>query len=342
MPEHISLKKLSAELTVCGDPHVTPASIDKAAILFDIFEDIGNDVIILGDLFEFKEIVRGQCMNFVMDKIKRSKLHYIILVGNHDWFNLDCKDHSLRPLKELPNVTIVDKPMAMNLDSRAALFLPYFDNIEALKKELQEAEAGGTDFVFMHQGVVGFDYGNGHMADGNGHGEMTADIVSGFLRVISGHFHKYAEEGNLTFLGTPYSHTFGETDQTKYLAVLRPHENEFELIETPFPRHRTLNIDLSKKSAIANLKKVLKDSKDEFRVILTGTEMQIKAVDQKEFSSVKFLEDATDSGQVEDVKLSETDSNEKKFLTWAKDIKQLDEETIALGLELLSNNVIKG
>lgn len=320
--------------TLIGDPHVTHASLDKIDVLFDIIEDLGNDTIILGDLFDTKEIVRGRCLNLVKRRLKNSKLKFYILVGNHDWFNLDCLEHSLEVLSELPNVTIVDAPFKMNMDSRSALLLPYYDDMSALKRVLAEAKEGGTDFVFMHQGIIGFDYGNGYMADGNGHGEMKRETLDGFLRVVSGHFHKFAEDGNFMFLGTPFSHSHGETDQTKYIAVLEPHENKLELLETPFPRHRTLNFVCSKKNSGALLKKQLND-KDIFRVKLIGTEMEIKAIDQTQFQGVKFLESPTDAEQVESASIAETDSNEQKFLTWARDIKGLDDDTIKMGLELL-------
>lgn len=320
--------------TVSGDPHITHASLDKAEVLFDIFEDIGNDVIILGDLFDTKEIVRGKCMNFVLRRIRKSKLHFYIMVGNHDWFNLDCLDHSLEPLKDLKNVTIVDKPFSFNMDSRTALLLPYYDDLDQLKAILKDAKEGGTDYVFMHQGLIGFDYGNGHMADGSGHGEIDGGILKGFSRVVLGHFHKFAELENSMFLGTPFSHSHGETDQVKYIGVFDSDANTMELLETPFARHRTVEIDCSKKNVKSTLKKLL-NGKDIFRIKLIGTEMEIKAIDQTEFQGVKFLEEATDGEQVESASLNETDSNETKFLSWAKDIKGLDDETIKLGLEIL-------
>jgi DNA repair exonuclease SbcCD nuclease subunit len=324
--------------TIVGDPHVTHKSLDKAALLFDILEDIGNPVVILGDLFDTKEIVRGKCLNFVLKRLSESKLHFYILVGNHDWFNLDCKEHSLEALKTLKNVSIVDKPFRMNMDSRAVLMLPYYDNMEALKAELAEAKEGGTDFVFMHQGVVGFDYGNGYIADGNGHGEIKPDFLQGFTRIISGHFHKYAEDGNLMFLGTPFSHTFGESDQKKYIGILSPHENELELLETPFPKHRTVEVDCSKPDALKKLKKQMND-KDLFRVKLIGTGIEIKSIDQSQFPGVKFIEEQTDGDQVETASISDTDSNEQKFLNWAKEIKGLDDNTIQLGLEIMGEAV---
>ena len=318
---------------VIGDPHVTHGSLDKIALLFDMIEDFGLPVIILGDLFDTKEIIRGKCFNYVFNRLKKSKLKFIILVGNHDWFNLDCQDHSLQALKALDNVDVVDQPTMI----KQMYFLPYYDDLQQFYKAANDPAFERSKVLFMHQGVIGFDYGNGFVADGNGHGEITVDKIRPYKKIISGHFHKFAEHENLTFLGTPFSHTFGETDQTKYIAVFDEDDNSLELMETPFPRHRSLEIDLSVDNPQKLLKSMLNE-KDIFRCKLIGTEMQIKSFDQSTFHGVKFNEEATDSEQQDDISLKETDSNEQKFLTWATEIKQLDEDTIKLGLNILGGS----
>jgi DNA repair exonuclease SbcCD nuclease subunit len=318
---------------VIGDPHVTHKSMDRIAVLFDMIEDFGMPVIILGDLFDTKEIIRGKCFNYVYKRLKASRQQFTILVGNHDWFNLDCQEHSLEALKELDNVTIVDEPkMSMGM-----LFVPYYDDLNKFYEAVNNPIFDSAKTLFMHQGVIGFDYGNGFIADGNGHGEITSDKIRPFKKIISGHFHKFAESDNLMFLGTPFSHTFGETDQVKYIGVFDPDYQTIELMETPFPRHRTLEIDLSEENPKKLLKSLLNE-KDIFRCKLIGTEMQIKAFDQSGFQGVRFNEESTDSEQAEDVALKETDSNEQKFMTWAKDIKDLDEDTIKLGLDILGGS----
>ncbi len=323
--------------TIIGDPHITHKSLDKAEILFDIIEDLGNPTILLGDILDTKEVVRGKCLNLVYNRIKNSKLNFYILVGNHDWFNLECKEHSLETLKSLPNVVIVDKPFYLEMSSKTAVLLPYYENLDALKKELTKAKKKDTDLVFMHQGVIGFDYGNGYIADGKGHGEIDLDLAKGFLRVISGHFHKYAEQENLTFLGTPFSHSFGESNQEKYIAVLNTWENELELMETPFPKHYTLYIDTSpitRENEVA-LKAYMEEFGENniFRVILEGTEETIKVFDKSKFPGIKFIEKPTI--EESNTLLDETESNEKIFSLWAKEIKALDTETTQLGLEIL-------
>lgn len=327
--------------TVIGDPHITHKSLDRAETLFDIIEDLGNPTILLGDILDTKEIIRGKCLNYVYERLRSSKLEYIILVGNHDWFNLECKDHSLKTLGSLPNVTIVDKPKKLNLQpgNRTAIFLPYYEDTKQFEHELAKATKAGADVAFIHQGITGFDYGNGYIADGNGHGELDPGSISGITRVISGHFHKFAEDKNLTFLGTPFSHSFGETDQIKYIGLYDPHDDELKLLETPFPRHRTLEINLENASSMTVAENALKgelerSEKDIIRVVIHGSEEMVKAFDKSKFQGVKFIEKPWVNEEDSSL-LDETDSNEKIFKTWATEIKGLDKNTIKLGLEIL-------
>jgi DNA repair exonuclease SbcCD nuclease subunit len=318
--------------TVSGDPHADNNNIEKIGMLFDIWEEIGNPVLILGDLFDTKEIIRGKIFNYVRMRIRQSKLHFFIMVGNHDWFNLDCLEHSLESFKDLPNVTIIDKPTLIG----TTLLMPYYQDIAAFKKALQDLAFAEAEVLFMHQGIIGFDYGNGHVADGNGHGEMDFTVTVRFRKVYSGHFHKFATQGNLMFLGTPFTQDFGESDQTKYLGVFDTATGEMELAETPFPRHRTLGLTLSG-NYIDDSQCLMGfiDDHNYWRVRLEGTEAQILSFDQAAWKNVKFLEEPTDADQVENSNIKDTDSNPQKFMVWAKEIKGLDDATIAEGLEIL-------
>jgi hypothetical protein len=329
---------MSTDWTVVGDLHADNNNREKVEKLFDWLEELGKNVIFMGDLFDTKEIIHGKIFNYIRHRLKISKLTFVIDVGNHDWFNLDCLEHSLESLKDLPNVLVVDRPLIVD---GLGIVMPYYQDLAKFRKDLDSISKNGVYTLFMHQGFAGFDYGNGHMADGLGHGELEADdlknLLQRFRRIISGHFHKYAAEGNFMFIGTPFSQDFGETDQTKFIASYNSETDELELMETPFPRHRTLTMNLeTAPSPEENLRGWLDQyPKDHWRLRLIGTEMQIAAFDKASFPAVKFLDEPTDADQIENANIKDTDSNEQKFLIWAKEIKGLDEVTISEGLEIL-------
>ncbi len=305
-----------AKYTVIGDPHAKPTNLDKINTLFDIAEDLGNSVIILGDLLDTKEMVRGKCLNLYYKRMRESKLSFTLLVGNHDWFNLECEEHSLEPLKELRNVTVVDTAISNEL----VAFLPYMKDQEKLKEAFKLC-AGKV--VFCHVDMTGFDYGNGLIS---GEGLTLAD-VQGAKRVFSGHYHKYQEIGTFTYLGTPFSHSFGESNQDKYICVYDTDADTIDLFPTPFPRHITIDLDCSVYSGHHY------NDVDIQRVILRGTQEEIDRVQREE--NVKYIEEPT--SVVKARVINETESPQLQFTKWAKDIKGYSDEVVELGLEILND-----
>lgn len=321
--------------TIIGDPHITPKSLDKGSQLFNTVESMGNPCVWLGDLLDTKEVIRGKCLNLFYDYFQRSKLQHIVLVGNHDWFNLECLDHSLKPLSSLPNVRIIDK---IEVHPKLPfLFVPYIHDKISLKetlRQIQLSENAKDTVVFGHFDVSGFDYGNGHLCED---GIITHDDFKGFKRVISGHFHKLQQTGNFTYLGTPFSHSFGEANQDKVLGTYILDDDDLQLTPTDFPRHLSVKIDLSKKNAYEKLEKFLDGNGNNLiRVQLHGPPEEVAKLNKSVYSQFKIKwEDKSESSMDSKINLDESLDNKGQFLEWAKNIKSLDSETISLGMGIL-------
>jgi DNA repair exonuclease SbcCD nuclease subunit len=291
----------------------------------------------LGDTFDTKEVVRGKALNLVYNKLKQSKLEWIFIIGNHDLFNLSSTEHSLETLKELKNVSVIDKiTVKDNL-----VFIPYTHDIDKLRMDL--ARVISPDRVAIaHLELKQFDFGNGHICTSG----LTAEDVAGFKRVISGHFHKYQTSGNLTYLGTPFSHSFGEANQTKYLGLYNIETDELKIAETPFARHISIefNCDLLDDRG----SHWLFDTSDPqfknnyYRVILTGTQENIDRFPKFIYDqggaegklNIKWISRPSDFIE-NDVIIEDTASNERQFIKWAIEVKNMDETTVNLGLAIM-------
>lgn len=310
---------------VCGDPHLTHKTLYIAAALFALIEEIGLPTIWLGDFLDTKEVIRGKCLNALIAYLASSKLHHHILIGNHDWFNLECKAHALEALKLLPNVTIIDKPMQVN----DLVMFPYIHDREKLSQELANF-CDKDKTLFAHLEVTQFDFGNGHICTSG----IPLESLKGFKRVISGHFHKYQESGNLTYLGTPFSHSFGETNQVKYLGMYDTETNELKLAETPFPKHITVEFNCDNPCD----QWLLDESSPEnfYRFILTGSQANIDKFPRAAYEklNVKWISRPSDDA-INNVAIDETISNESQFQKWATEIRNMDKETVALGMSIL-------
>lgn len=311
--------------TIVGDPHLKNNNLDLAQELFALVESHGRPTIWLGDMLDTKELIRGKCMNALISYFKSSALAHYILVGNHDWFNLDCEAHSLESLKLLPNVFVVDAPHTDGLGN--VVMVPYIHDQAKLRKIIADLPA--DSILIGHLDVAGCDYGNGHISkDG-----LKVQELAKFKRVISGHFHKYQQSENLTYLGTPFSHSFGEANQKKVFASYEPHSNVLQLFDSPFRRHVSIEINCDQGDrrdweAASN--------SDLYRVILTGSQENINLFDRSLLNhlNVKWVTRPSDYA-MNDVQIDETMSNEGQFAKWAKDVRGLDEATVALGAAIL-------
>jgi DNA repair exonuclease SbcCD nuclease subunit len=308
-----------------GDPHLKNNNLDIAEELFALVESKGLTTIWLGDMLDTKELIRGKCMNALISYFKRSRLQHFVLVGNHDWFNLDCQAHSLESLKLLQNVVVVDAPTRLD----EMTLVPYIHDQNKLREILGRAHAGTV--LIGHLDVAGHDYGNGHLSK-NG---LKLEELSKFRAVISGHFHKFQQSSNLTYLGTPFTHSFGEANQHKYLATFDAERCALEFEETPFRKHLSIEIDCNQSDQrdweAANNATL-------WRVILTGSQENINAFDRSRLAhlDVKWVTRPSDF-QTNDVQIDETVSNEVQFQKWAKDVRGLDEATITLGSQILES-----
>lgn len=318
-------------ITIVGDIHTSLNNLDKVEKLFNDIEEIGLEVIHLGDIFNDKAIIRAECLNLVYEKLKKSKLKHTILIGNHDLINLQSKEHSLETLKELSNVNIIDSLQICGGMS----FIPYIHDLAEFRTELDKVPRG--HILFIHQGVNDFDYGNGIIEEKG----IDFSEFKEFPLVIAGHFHKYAKKDNLVYLGTPFSQNFGETNQDKKVAILNTENLFLKYIPTDFPRHMTLELDLAAIKDSTSLDARLFEAgidkaRDLIRVVLSGTEEALLKFDRSSYPNIKFIEKCKELAS-DEVKISETSSNSDQFLMWCK-TNALKKEIIELGLEILKAN----
>lgn len=321
-----------AKYLLVGDPHAKPDNLNKIEELFDIIEEIGLPTIILGDLLDTKELVRAKCLNTYLDRLSESDLSFTVLVGNHDYFNLDCKEHSLEALKRIPNVLVVDTPTIVD----GITFCPYLP----VGTQSDIVRGVTTDILIGHFDIVGFDYGNGRVSD---HG-LTPETFKN-RTVISGHYHKFQQRQGITYLGTPFSHSFGETDQEKYLAMFDSKSKHLDLIPTNFPQHRTLEYNVQEEklndcetltlSQFFDMLDELKQDVNYYRIIVKGTAEDLQKINFDKYSQIKWVPQIrTESSGI---KIEEGQTPQKQFKAWASEIANLDPDTVNLGLEVLSN-----
>jgi len=320
-------------ITVIGDPHLKKSNLELMAQLTQKVEKLNYPSIWLGDLLDQKSVIQGECLNFWMYYFSGSSLQHYILVGNHDYFNLKSQEHSLQVLKDLPNVTVISGPRRLEVNQKNLDFIPYIHLDHNLKRTLKIVPKDAT--LFCHASITGFDYGTGMIHKG----EVGLGGFKKCKRVISGHFHKHQQKGNLTYLGTPFSHSFGETDQEKFLGIYNVDTDHLELIPTGLPQHRTLTIDCDNPNSLPNQITHFKGfpAHDIWRVILTGNSENVNEVKLPKSildQNPKIIKRPSELREVAN-SISETTTPHQQFQEWGSNVKELNADTLKLGLSIL-------
>lgn len=227
------------KMLVIGDTHIKPSNLETNNKLFDlILEECRSrsikDVVLLGDIYDTKAIIRSEAQNFLISRLRQmSFINFHILVGNHDYENLECMAHALTPLSLLPNVTLYDTPKYCG--ELRSFFIPYIHHSADFLRVVGSLPSG-CQRVFCHQGISGFDLGGGVLDQ---HGVNPDDLPKA-VQFIVGHYHKYQSKDNVMYLGTPFSHSYGEANQLKRLLLIDGDNQEMVNTVGYLPQHYKL------------------------------------------------------------------------------------------------------
>jgi hypothetical protein len=165
-----------------------------------------DKIIILGDILDTHEKIhmRPFCRatEFIINLSKISPTY--VLIGNHDRINNSVfltDEHPFNGLasERAKNIFIIDKV----LEEDGFLYVPYvptgrFD--EALKTVPSIQKNGfkkeNYKVIFAHQEFQGSIF------------QDQGDIPPKDIPIYSGHIHNYRKMGNVTYVGTPFQHSF--------------------------------------------------------------------------------------------------------------------------------------
>lgn len=190
-----------------GDVHATPDELDDCQALIGLIrqvielEEVEN-VIFLGDQYNTHSVMRVEVLAFWREAFTKLKWldNIWALTGNHDFCGEGLAIHALMAHEE--QVTVVDKPTFV---FPGVLALPYFSDLEAFRKECSLRPVPPT--LICHQTFQGAQYDNGMYAPGGVDPESIPEKT-----VISGHIHKPAQFGKVTYIGAPRWRTLSDAN----------------------------------------------------------------------------------------------------------------------------------
>lgn len=258
-------------------------------------EELKVPLIISGDLHDTKANIRGECIRAIQNCLIGSNQRTYILVGNHDLWNEKSTDDSLEFLNGIPYVQVVriapDTVVNPFTVIDGLYLLPYYNDIDRLKKHLRTIPSGST--LIMHQGVMGSEAGH-YMQDPTA---LPKETFKDF-RVISGHYHRRQDikcgrprrgaVGLFSYIGNPYTLNFGEAeDHEKGFQILMD-DGTLEFVPTKLRKHIVIKVRVDEKSEVVHFVRKDVSINDIIWVKLSGPSSVINKI-SKDFISREYL-----------------------------------------------------
>ena len=252
------------------------SAIDKAA-------ELNVPLIDCGDLTNDKAILRAEVMNQLLDLANYSeykKVQVVALVGNHSLLNEKVAGvHALNFLSH--KWDIVDKSITGKFGNRFVCFIPYQSNSEEVARIAKETP---KDFiVVMHQGVRGAFMGD-YIQDKS---SIDPELLKDFT-VFSGHYHRHQTVGTVTYIGNPYTLTFGEANDGPkgYLVVYDDGTYEQEIL--PLRKHVIKEIDITHTDFFEAKLHDVYNTSDLIWLKVTGPRSQLAQLDKNHVGKYLF------------------------------------------------------
>ncbi len=252
--------------------------------------ELNVPLIVAGDLHDTKSFHRAECQEAMLRTFSEAKHDPIILVGNHCRRNEKSPQHALHFLAGVSH--IISSPVTWSSGALTATMIPYQHDQEDFKTAINQ----GNPLVICHQGIIGADMGH-YVQDKSA---ITKDDVSGY-RVLSGHYHKRQDikcgrprkgtVGLFSFIGNPYSLTFGEAkDPEKGFQILMDN-GTLEFVPTKLRKHVVADetvadfLDGCGQSFIQHVR-----AQDLLWLKLRGTSAELATLDKADVSRMLGLE----------------------------------------------------
>jgi DNA repair exonuclease SbcCD nuclease subunit len=209
-----------------------------------------DSVVIVGDVFDSRSTVDFKILNDAWDffiTLSRSCKELYVLAGNHDEYykefsreNTNCRFLEFEPGSDskIAPVKVVTELSEIKIAGNNCLFIPWIDHIDK-KNAAKKALEGSIDVLFGHFDSVGLYHNNDPLALPL---SFTSEDFKGIPLVLSGHYHKRIENGNIKYVGSFINSTFNDLDDIKGLYTIGK-DRKLEFKPNGCPTFHYLTID---------------------------------------------------------------------------------------------------
>ena len=179
----------------------------------------GDVLIHLGDFFDSRQSINLKVLNLGVSvaeefsNIFTDGVYFII--GNHDiWGKTTNEVNSLKSIKWIPGISILEDPVSLTLGNRNFFMMPWRKDHQ--EEELTLERALSHDVLCCHTDIRGLKFNRFVNIDSG----ASQEKFSKFSRVYSGHIHYAQKSGNINMLGSPYELTRSDMDNQKSITMM--------------------------------------------------------------------------------------------------------------------------
>jgi DNA repair exonuclease SbcCD nuclease subunit len=274
-----------------------------------------NTIIHLGDIVDRRKFINFKTLQdfrkkFV-DRIKDMDVH--IIVGNHDTYYKNTNEINA-PRELINHFNIYDNPIKINIGGMDMLILPWVNSTNE-EKTVMMLEQETADIVLGHLAIKGFEMNNGYMSDVG----LERHMFRRFEKVLTGHFHKKVDDGQIYYLGSPYEFMWSDYNCPKGFHILDTETREVKRIKNPLTIHHKINYN-DELNDYSNYD--YSQCKDKFVKLIVDKKKDYYLFD-------KFIDDMYKKTNVYDLKIIE-DYSDLDASTVADDIVEKSEDTPTL------------
>lgn len=222
----------------------------------------GDVLFHLGDVFDSRHAITLKVIDLAIDIFEElSKLFadgIYIIAGNHDiWKKTDNTINSLKMLKRIPNVHVIDvDPTTIKVGAAKFLMMPWRKDhdadLDAIRKYVD-----GHDYLMCHMDVYGMKGSRFNTIDSG----VDVRAFSQFMRVYSGHIHYRQQMENVVMLGTPYELTRSDMYNEKCVTLLHTDDgSEVHYKNSTSPRFVSMQLSVMLEKSPEQLSKHFKNN----------------------------------------------------------------------------------
>lgn len=183
-----------------------------------------------GDVFDNRQALTHETISFaneMFELIREAGITVYIIVGNHDAPHKNTlHNHAVGlELGHFDNLRIYDRPTTVDFYGIDIDLIPWMcaDNTGEI---LDFISKSSSSYCIGHWELTGFWFYKGLKSHG-----ISADFLSKYEQVWSGHFHTISESGNVKYIGTPYTITAGDENDIRGVWEFDTETREMSLIE---------------------------------------------------------------------------------------------------------------